>query len=348
MKKVLNSKGISLVGVIIAAGLVSGLFLAVGKMMQNSNKVVRTTQVGLEALDFEALLEDTFRNRDACTNTFGRVFDLTTPTTELRAGLSIDGNNILDNNTFDSKKGVFNASRDILWSKDELVIGGLELESITMPVNRIKPDGTTDINFIKISDIPKTGAIELHVKLKKTKQAEKTFGARDKVLKLFLTAEMYDDGGTDRISWCQLSGSQAEASLSLKRRMIIWKTPGNHGTGSTNAINYEVDISSKGQVEGSVTMVGYHKDNLEFFFDAESGIFTYLRTGYHCDRSGSSNIKNTDLTVISDYANCGNPNPNVYARYTVRYDANSNKLQFVLSRDYYGTGPTYIKLLINE
>jgi type II secretory pathway pseudopilin PulG len=215
MKYFLKDRGFSLVSVIVAAGLIGGLSLVLAKLMENSGKVVRTTEVSLESLEYEALVKDTFRSREACTNTFGKVVNPTDPSITLREGMAPSTGNILDTNELEGKKGIFNGETDLtllntLWNQDELVIRGLQLKSMTIPINKVKPDGTTVSNFTQITSTPKTGFFEVYIDLEKTGKAARSFGTRNKRLKLFLKGEVY---GTDnKIRWCQLSGGDGTGS----------------------------------------------------------------------------------------------------------------------------------------
>lgn len=206
-----NNKGFSLIEVLVAIALVGGLSLMIAKLMQDSNKVIKTTTVGLDAIAFESLLVDIFKNMNACTNTFGRVLDLTaTPVTTLREGITASSDNILETNTFSGKKGIFNADRDVLWSKDDIVTTGLKLKSITIPSQVRKLNGVMSPNYTVISTSPPTGFYEVHVELEKTGSATQTYGTKSKKLVMNITAMTY--GADNRISVCQLAGQPAMAS----------------------------------------------------------------------------------------------------------------------------------------
>jgi len=195
-----TKKGFSLVSVLVAAALIGMLAMVIGKLMDGSSRALQTTKVGLEALDYQALLEDTFRSRDACTNTFGQ-----TPTREGVA--ASDSNNILATNTLNGQSGILNADGNAIWTQDEIVEGGLELKTLKILEDRVKPDGTTAANFVPISTTPVSkGFFQVQLLLEKTGTAKASYGGSTKLIKLSLTAEVYGPG--NRIKSCQLSGTQ--------------------------------------------------------------------------------------------------------------------------------------------
>ena len=197
-----NQKGISLVSVLIASALLGGLFLVIAKLMQNSNKVLKTTEVGIEVLDFENLLKSVLQDRDACTRTLGRVISTLPPAASIREGFSPGSGNVLNEN------GIFNADGNELWSRDDIVIGGLKLKSLVIPENRIDPNnGNSVSNYTSINSSLNYGYLEVYLDVEKTGSSAKGYGGRNKRIKLYLTVEVYDDIGDDhRFRWCQLSG----------------------------------------------------------------------------------------------------------------------------------------------
>jgi len=153
MKLFKNEKGISLVGVLIAAGAVGGLALVMGKLGENQSKMQRKA---LEDQDVNQFVNDTNKhllNDAGCKNTFSSI-----------TGLSSDG----DKKLITSIK---NFSGTIVYNTSNKPISH-KLKITKMEVERIDSQ-----------------SIELAIYVEKTKQ-KGSFGAKSFIKRFKLDAKI--------------------------------------------------------------------------------------------------------------------------------------------------------------
>ena len=198
-----NSRGMSLVAVMIAGAIAAMIAVYIAKMMDMGNKSLKTQQLGQEVIDFEYKIEDLLKNRDACTQIFGKIPG--------REGKSPSSLNILDTH------GIYNADGDELWKKDDLIRGGLKLISFKVPDKVIDPttNGLVD-NLKAIGSTSNTSMLDLYIDLEKSGGALKSFGGKNKRLVFSITAKHYNLNSSPkdtRIEWCQLTGGESAGAV---------------------------------------------------------------------------------------------------------------------------------------
>jgi type II secretory pathway pseudopilin PulG len=236
MSKLKNENGFSLVEILIATGLAVGLSLVIGQLMQQGNRVVKTSQVGLDTLEFHALLKDTFMDQASCTRTFARVMSTGGTPTLVRDGFAPSAANILDTS------GIYNADGNVVWQKDDAVAGNLKLKSITIPTQKLNLTTNSLVtNFTAINTPLSKGLLEVHIGLEKTDNLKNSYGSKNKLIKLDLTVEVYNAAANDlRIKECRVSGSGSLA----KEKMIYCSKAISHSFSGLGTYAFSFDAAN--------------------------------------------------------------------------------------------------------
>jgi hypothetical protein len=208
----MSKKGFSLVSVMIAMGLSAVLIYGVMSLMDQSNKVMKHSQLGADAIDFEYLLEDILKIKAACTATFGKI----NPSGIIPGYNARDAGGYAPSNTANliaDGTGILNASFQPLFTINQKVIGGYELKEVKIKQQIPDPNnpGST-INNVRELD-GTNNKVYMQVDVILDKPGDKNLGGENKIIQFLITAIVENYSANDhRIKECQLTGSQAGTS----------------------------------------------------------------------------------------------------------------------------------------
>ena len=238
MKKLRINKGFSLVTVMVGFALAAGLGVVIMRLTQQGNQVIKRINTGANAIDYQFILEDIFKNTEACTFTFGPN-GISGNVRETSGYAPSANENLINDGT-----GLYNGDKQQLWTIDSDVIGKFKLIEVRIPDQVADGKAGTKFNFIPYGE--NKGAMQIFVKLKKP--GKRNLGGNDQILKFSLSTIVANfdpttnttdakgnivvnpkaSGNDFHIKKCQLVGSGTSNSEKGFTEFISYKTPGNY------------------------------------------------------------------------------------------------------------------------
>lgn len=192
IKALKSESGISLVSVMIAAGLASGIALMIARTSQTANKSVTKIKADLELEDFKSYMKANFAKSANCSNTYTDLDALhslggfATPNADTLSDATqpplISDSPPPEFYEISNGAGAIANSIDIATNVDS---GGVTTSTYSIvadePLNRFP---NWSVNVIRIYQIgeataAETGICAINFRFKRTKDARQTFGAED-------------------------------------------------------------------------------------------------------------------------------------------------------------------------
>jgi hypothetical protein len=201
IKSLLNKKGFSLPGVMIAMAIAGSTAIYIMKIMDNNNRSLRMVEMKSDVTEFKALLKTALQDRETCTKTFGEIYDYSDPLkpVHIRDGYQANGKNILESSA------ILNATEEVLWEKDQKITNELILTSLSIPEEKTDFIGGTYNNYISVNPGENFGMMQIRLKLEQSKKIK--LGVNEKYITLYLAVNVYNYDDKDlRIKKCVLAG----------------------------------------------------------------------------------------------------------------------------------------------